>query len=66
METNNHLLPTASIGLGRELSDLALPFEAVSPDALLARSKRNVSRWKLYLSGECITTMIEMGWDITT
>jgi hypothetical protein len=66
METNSHVLQTAFFGFPSELSDLSLPFRAVSPAALLARSEKNVSQWMSYLPEECVTSMIEMGWDITT
>jgi hypothetical protein len=31
-----------------------------------ARSRENISRWMSYLPDDCVRTMIEMGWDITT
>ena len=66
METNSHVLQTAFIGIPRDAPDLPLPFQAVSPAALLARSEKNISQWMSYLPKECVTAMIEMGWDITT
>jgi hypothetical protein len=66
METNSHVFPTAFVRYPMELSDLPLPFQAVSPAALAARSEKNVSQWTSYLPAECVTAMIEMGWDITT
>jgi hypothetical protein len=66
MEANSHVLKNAFIGFPREISDLPLPFQAVSPAALLARSEKNVSQWRSYLPEECVTAMIEMGWDFTT
>lgn len=31
-----------------------------------ARSARNIASWQSYLSADCVTTMIAMGWDRTT
>jgi hypothetical protein len=31
-----------------------------------ARSEENILRWMSYLPEDCVRTMIEMGWDITT
>jgi hypothetical protein len=31
-----------------------------------AHSENNILQWKAYLPKDCIRTMIEMGWDITT
>ncbi len=31
-----------------------------------ARSERNIATWREYLPGECVRTMIRMGWDYTT
>jgi hypothetical protein len=35
-------------------------------DADVARSERNILRWMAYLPADCIKTMIQMGWDVTT
>lgn len=35
-------------------------------DADVARSENNVLQWMAYLPADCITTMIQMGWDVTT
>jgi hypothetical protein len=35
-------------------------------DADVARSKENILRWMAYLPAGCISTMIQMGWDVTT
>jgi hypothetical protein len=31
-----------------------------------ARSEENILQWTSYLPEDCVRTMIEMGWDITT
>jgi hypothetical protein len=38
----------------------------VRNDADVARSERNVLQWMEYLPEDCIRTMIQMGWDVTT
>ena len=35
-------------------------------DADVARSEKNVLQWIAYLPEDCIKTMIQMGWDVTT
>jgi hypothetical protein len=35
-------------------------------DADVARSENNVLKWMAYLPEDCIRTMIQMGWDVTT
>ena len=35
-------------------------------DPDVARSKRNIQQWMAYLPEDCIRTMIQMGWDVTT
>jgi hypothetical protein len=31
-----------------------------------ARSEENILQWMSYLPEDCIRTMIDMGWDVTT
>jgi hypothetical protein len=53
-----------------EPSDAATPAEARVNDADAARdaarSEENILQWMSYLPEDCVRTMIEMGWDITT
>lgn len=35
-------------------------------DSDVARSENNVLQWMAYLPEDCIRTMIQMGWDVTT
>lgn len=35
-------------------------------DADIARSEGNIRGWMTYLPADCIRTMIQMGWDVTT
>jgi hypothetical protein len=48
-----------------EPSGVAAPLGAAAADDA-ARSEQNILQWMSYLPEECIRTMIEMGWDITT
>jgi hypothetical protein len=47
-------------------SDAATPAEARVNDADPARSEENILQWMSYLPEDCIRSMIEMGWDVTT
>jgi hypothetical protein len=38
----------------------------VQNDSDVARSEKNVLQWMEYLPEDCIRTMIQMGWDVTT
>jgi hypothetical protein len=38
----------------------------VQNDTDIARSEKNVLQWMAYLPEDCIRTMIQMGWDVTT
>jgi hypothetical protein len=53
-----------------EPSDAATPVEARVNDADAtrdaARSEENILQWTSYLPADCVRTMIEMGWDVTT
>ena len=45
---------------------VAAPVEARVAVDRTARSEANILQWKSYLPEDCIRTMIEMGWDVTT
>ena len=49
-----------------ELSDAGAPVAARVNDADVARSEENILQWMSYLPEDCIRTMIDMGWDVTT
>jgi hypothetical protein len=38
----------------------------VQNDTDVAHSEKNILQWMVYLPEDCIRTMIEMGWDVTT
>jgi hypothetical protein len=39
-----------------------VPLNAVEAE----HSERNILQWTSYLPEDCVKTMIEMGWDVTT
>jgi hypothetical protein len=53
------------VELPQELSATASSVD-VQNNADIARSERNVLQWMAYLPEDCIRTMIQMGWDVTT
>jgi hypothetical protein len=42
------------------------PATKLKSDTDSARSASNVREWRNYLPEECVTTMIQMGWDVST
>jgi hypothetical protein len=52
--------------LFREPSNAAAPVEAWANHAEVARSEENILQWMSYLPEDCVRTMIQMGWDVTT
>jgi hypothetical protein len=42
------------------------PATKLNSDTDSARSASNVREWRNYLPEECVTTMIQMGWDVST
>ena len=64
METNT--LVQNFVELLGEPSEAAAPVEVRVNEDDTARSEENILQWMSYLPEDCIRTMIEMGWDITT
>jgi hypothetical protein len=64
METN--ILVQHFAELPGEPSEAAAPIEARTNENNAARSEENILQWMSYLPEDCIRTMIEMGWDVTT
>jgi hypothetical protein len=54
------------VELPEEPSDTAAPVEDRVNLADAARSEENILQWMSYLPEDCVRTMTEMGWDITT
>jgi hypothetical protein len=49
-----------------EPTDVATPAELQVNADDAARSEENILQWMSYLPEDCIRTMIDMGWDVTT
>jgi hypothetical protein len=49
-----------------EPSDATVSIDVRANEADAARSNQNMVQWTSYLPGDCIRTMIAMGWDVTT
>jgi hypothetical protein len=54
------------VELSEEPSEAAPPVEARVNEDDIARSEENILQWMSYLPEDCIRTMIQMGWDVTT
>jgi hypothetical protein len=52
--------------LPEEPSDAAASVEARLNHDDAARSEENILQWMSYLPEDCVRTMIEMGWDVST
>jgi hypothetical protein len=66
METHTLVQQQDFVQLLGEPSDAAAPVEARVNDADVARSEENILQWMSYLPEDCVRTMIDMGWDVTT
>ena len=66
METYTQASQRAFVELFGEPSVDTMPLEAWTSDADVARSEENILRWMSYLPENCIRTMIDMGWDVST
>jgi hypothetical protein len=64
MDTYTQVPQRVFVELFEELSDTS-SMDGQN-DADVARSEENVLQWMAYLPEECIRTMIQMGWDVTT
>jgi hypothetical protein len=49
-----------------EPPEAAAPVEVRANEDDVARSEENILQWMSYLPEDCIRTMIDMGWDVTT
>jgi hypothetical protein len=63
---NTLVLQQDFANLSAEPSDATAPAEAPVNDADIARSEHNILRWMSYLPEDCVRSMIQMGWDLTT
>jgi len=65
MDTYTQVPKRVFVELPEELSETASSID-LKNDADVARSERNVLRWMEYLPEDCVRTMIQMRWDVTT
>jgi hypothetical protein len=65
METNTQELQRAFAEFQVESSDNATPLD-LRVNAEVVRSENNILQWMSYLPEDCVRTMIDMGWDVTT
>jgi len=65
MDTYTQVPKRVFVELPEELSETASSID-LKNDADVARSERNVLRWMAYLPEDCVRTMIQMRWDVTT
>jgi hypothetical protein len=65
MDTYTEVPQRVFVELSEELLATASPID-VQNDADVARSERNVLQWMAYLPEDCVRTMIQMRWDVTT
>lgn len=66
MEPDSQVQRQKLAELPTESPDAAAPVEVSVSTAGAARSNENISQWMSYLPADCVDTMIEMGWDVTT
>jgi hypothetical protein len=60
------VLQQSFVDLFAEPLDAAAPAEARVNNAEIARSEDNILQWMSYLPEDCVRSMIQMGWDLTT
>jgi len=65
MDTHTLIQQQDFIMLPGEPSDAAA-LDVRLNGADVVRSEENILQWVSYLPEDCVRTMIEMGWDITT
>jgi hypothetical protein len=59
--TQSRAVPVASPESPCDATDMWMPEEPGDQ-----RSADNIQQWREYLPADCISRMIDMGWDITT
>ena len=66
MDTYTQVLQRVFVEFPEEISDSASSTDVETNGVDVARSENNVLQWMAYLPEDCIRTMIQMGWDMTT
>jgi hypothetical protein len=65
MDTDTQTLQRLFFEVHTESSRSAAPVVSPANDDVL-RSENNILQWMTYLPEDCIRTMIQMGWDVST
>jgi hypothetical protein len=66
MEASSLMLQGDFVEFPVEASHTDSRMDARANDADVVRSERNILQWMSYLPEDCVRTMIQMGWDLTT
>jgi hypothetical protein len=66
MDTNIQLQQQAFTEFPMESLAAASPIDARVDLEDIVRSECNILAWMSYLPEDCVRTMIQMGWDVTT
>jgi hypothetical protein len=66
MDTYTQVLQRVFAEFPEESSDTASSIDVRTNDGDVARSENNILQWMSYLPEDCIKTMIDMRWDVTT
>ena len=66
MDTDTQVVRRVFVESSKALLGTPSSSEAPTNDADAARSEKNILQWMSYLPEDCIKTMIDMGWDVTT
>jgi hypothetical protein len=66
MEADSQVQQRVSAEVSTEPPEASAPVEVQVSNADAARSEDNVLQWMAYLPEDCVRTMIDMGWDLTT
>jgi len=66
MGADNRVQQRFSAEVSTEPSEASAAVEVQVSSADAARSEDNILQWMAYLPEDCVRTMIDMGWDITT
>jgi hypothetical protein len=66
MQDDSQAQQRVSAEMPTEPSEASASVEVQVSSADGARSEDNILEWMAYLPEDCVRTMIDMGWDITT
>lgn len=66
MEDDSQAQQRFSAEVPTEPSEASAPVEVQVSSVDAARSEDNILEWMAYLPEDCVRTMIDMGWDLTT